>query len=441
MSDDRAKKVGVLSYGCRANQYDSAALEALLGRKGYEVVDATGEADYFVVNSCAITEQAEMDARQTLRRLKRQHPQAKIVFTGCSAQVSAEKYKKEGLADLVVGNEFKAAIAAQIDELASPTHDRSARFASVFYEGGVKLARHSRSFLKIQDGCSQFCSFCIVPFARGLNRSIPAAEILKSLRDLASSGIPEVVLTGIHLGTYGKDLIPKMTLLDLLKLIEAETQLPRIRLSSIDPEEVSDEMIALLAASKRYCEHLHLPVQSGDALILKQMKRRYHPELFFELTHKLKKQIPDICIGTDVIVGFPGEDESAFENTLNLIRNSPVAYIHVFPYSPREGTLAAGFEETVSNAEKKRRVHVLRKLSDQKKQAFNQSQLGRPHEMVIEHHKRGKVGLTRNYISAQLDYIPHNMKTIHAFLNDIDQGQVRARPFLDAGVENHSYEV
>ncbi|EKD41566.1 MAG: hypothetical protein ACD_73C00655G0002 [uncultured bacterium] len=436
------KKISVLTYGCRANQYDSGALEHLLNNN-FEVVHPDTTSDIVVLNSCAITEQAEMEARQMIRKIKRKNPATRIVVTGCSAQVSAGKYQNEGLADLVVGNEYKSKIVDYLvsEEGLDLTHDRLGRFESVFYEGGIKSPKNTRSFLKIQDGCSQFCSFCIVPFARGLNRSVEPQKVLDSLYELAAKGVHEAVLTGIHLGTYGKDLNPKTDLLKLLKLIEEKKPIHRVRVSSIDPEELSDEMIEFFTDSQVFCGHLHLPLQSGDDEILRRMRRRYTAQYFEDLTNKIKKKNPDICLGTDVIVGFPGESEAQFENTYSLISNAPLSYLHVFPYSSREGTKANGFADTVSLALKKKRVARLRILSEEKRQLFYQSQIGRIEEVVVESYAKGNRGMTRNYIDVALEFVPFDARLTKVYLQGISNEEVCARPVLDTGDTLMSFSV
>ena len=270
------------------------------------------------------------------------------------------------------------------------------------FDGGLKLSKHSRSFLKIQDGCSQFCSFCIVPFARGLNRSIPPQVVLQSLRDLGSQGVDEVVLTGIHLGTYGKDLNPRTSFFDLLRLINFERPVKRVRLSSIDPEEISPDLIALLAGSDFFCPHLHLPLQSGDNAILKKMRRHYTGEYFIDLCQKILEKRSDFCLGTDVIVGFPTETEKAFKRTVQVLKDSGLSYLHVFPYSERLGTKAALFSYPVSLEEKKVRSRYLRQVSEKLRKQFYQKFIGFTRPAILENRRRGLTALTDNYISVEI---------------------------------------
>lgn len=395
------KKIAFMTFGCRANQYDTAAMGHVM-KDGYEVVPDDAGADVFVVNSCAITGEAENEARRYLARMKRKNPNALTVVTGCSAEASHEGLA--AVADLVVGNSRKSELpdllrAAVGGEAASDSATKKwTRKDDIFFAGGVELDGHARSFLKIQDGCSQFCSYCIVPFTRGLNRSIEPSRILASLYDLKERGIEEAVLTGIHLGTYGRDLTPAIDLDDLLELIAKRSPVRRIRLSSIDPEEITDRTIELLSGSEVFCDHLHLPLQSGDDSILRRMRRRYTAADFLTLTEKLAKRIPGICIGTDAIVGFPGESDDDYGRTHALLEAAPVHYFHVFPYSTRSGTKAALFRDQVEGPVKKARVKSLRALSDLKKSVYYSSFKGASFEVIVEARNKGLFGMSRNYM-------------------------------------------
>lgn len=407
MISSQPKKVAVTTFGCRANQYDTSILVRKLEESTYKVVPFEENADCYIINSCAITHEAERMARLQVNKARELNNKALVIMTGCSAQVSPEELSKtEGL-HYIVGNHAKQKIVELLSkEIPTNTvviESEGDRHTPVFFEGGENLPRHTRTFLKIQDGCSQFCSFCIVPFARGLNRSIHPDEVIKALYEIKEKNIPEVVLTGIHLGTYGKDLQSKTSLLDLLYRIEKEKPVSRVRLSSIDPEEVDESLIEFLSSSKIFCPHMHLPLQAGNDEILKRMKRRYNARHFNEVTQKLYDKIPDLCLGTDVIVGFPGEDESAFQDTIALLKDTPVSYIHTFPYSTRQGTKAALFEDQLSTYEKRRRARLVRALSGRKRYAFHQNFVGRTFESVVEKRKTGFFGMTPNYISVKIE--------------------------------------
>lgn len=401
-------KVALTTFGCRANQYDTAVIENRLQTKNFVLVDFDSRADVYVVNSCAITDNADNEARRLISRAKRNNPQATTIVTGCSAQVNPDVFKKgSGAADFILANQDKDALIKLIESKTQAFENHTPeKIWPITFEGGQTLSNHSRAFLKIQDGCSQFCSFCIVPFSRGLNRSVDPDQILQALYQLKEKGLNEVVLTGIHLGTYGKDLKDGWSLNRLLQTIDDKKPIPRVRLSSIDPEEVDDELIELLAGSKTFCNHLHLPVQSGDDVILSKMKRRYDSRLFYDLAEKLHQKIPDLCLGTDIIVGFPGEGEGEFANTVNLVENTGLSYAHVFPYSERKGTKAANFEEKVPVRIRKERSQILRKISSRLREIYDRKFVGREFEVVIEKRGDKMAGMTPNYLSVELDVPP-----------------------------------
>lgn len=400
------KKVAISTFGCRANQYDSAVLAQLIRNQGFKVVD-DHDVDVHIINTCAITENADREALRLARRVAHTSPQTQIIVTGCTAQVEPGLFS--GLErTTVIANAHKYQVIRVLNresglEGASQglTEDRSHWTGQTLYEGGVRLDRHSRSFLKIQDGCSQFCSYCIVPFSRGLNRSIPPSQILEALHELDAKGIREVVLTGIHMGTYGHDLRPRWTLTALLRLIALHSPVRRIRLSSIDPEEVGEGLIELLSGEV-FCPHLHLPVQSGDDALLKKMRRRYTAEQFRQLCERLIQKIPELCLGTDVMVGFPGEDALPFARTQQLLQEAPVNYFHVFPFSPRRGTKAALFSPPVDCATIKARAKRLRELSNQKQQAYHERFVGTEGLAILENQRECPRALTGNYISVEI---------------------------------------
>lgn len=397
-------RVAFATLGCRANQYDTGALGSEL-KETCDIVAFDEQADIYIINSCAITLDAERSTSGLVRKFRRLNPRAKTVVTGCAAQVNPKRYQEPGV--VVVGHNAKEKIAELIAtvDVAQSLVSKHRKDDSVYFKGGVRLDGRSRGFLKIQDGCSQFCSFCIVPFARGLNRSVDPDKIMESLHELHAEGIEEVVLTGIHLGTYGHDLKPKTTLASLLARMALDKPVARIRLSSIDPEEFSDELLEIVS-DPFFCRHFHLPLQSGDDGVLRRMRRRYVAADFLKLAEKMARVIPSVCIGTDVIVGFPGESEEAYAATRQVIAESAVSTVHVFPYSPRAGTKAALFEDTVEAAEKKKRVRDLRALSQKKYLEFCQSQVGNVFPAIIERQGAGFAAMTDHYILADLQDDP-----------------------------------
>lgn len=382
--------VALANLGCKANQYDGTYLMGLLQEHGYRLVDFRDCADIYVINTCTVTDKADADSRNLIRRAKRRNPDGITVVTGCYAQTRPEAVAKLDGVNLVLGNHQKGGILSHL-ELAKRERDKThVVVEDIFRQRHIETFGHSgatsqtRAYVKIQDGCNQFCSFCIIPFARGRNRSIPIERVLAELRQLASGGYAEAILTGIHLGTYGQDLEEKTRLEDLLRAIESERPIHRVRVSSIDPEEVSVDMIEIMAGARTLCPHLHIPLQSGDDATLELMRRRYTRQEFRELCHSLVDRIPRLTIGTDVMVGFPYEDEGRFEETYELLKESPVHYFHVFPYSSKKGTPAARMLGQVAPELKKKRASRLRELSDKKALQWRQSHLGAELEVVLE---------------------------------------------------------
>jgi threonylcarbamoyladenosine tRNA methylthiotransferase MtaB len=400
--------VAIANLGCKANQYDGTYLAALLQKNNYRLVDFKEIADIYVINTCTVTDKADYDGRNLIRRAHRRNPDAITVVTGCYAQTQPQEVAKIEGVNLVLGNSQKSGL---LDRLAQVCRERGKIHIAVddiFKHSELEtfgMSRHTdqtRAYVKIQDGCNQFCSFCIIPYARGKNRSIPIPQVIEELQELSRHGFKEAILTGIHIGTYGHDGEEGTQLTDLLKAIAETKPIHRVRISSIDPEEVSEEMIEILATEKILCPHLHIPLQSGDNEILKLMRRRYCREEFADLTERLVKKIPRINIGTDVMVGFPYEDEARFENTYRLLRDAPVHYFHVFPYSSKRGTRAAAMLGHVRPEVKKDRASRLRELSEEKSQVFRRRFIGQELEVILESSLESSPenwrGFSENYI-------------------------------------------
>jgi threonylcarbamoyladenosine tRNA methylthiotransferase MtaB len=332
------------------------------------------------------------------------------VATGCYAQVAPEELASLQEVALIVGSAEKMSLPDRIEAIVAG-HCRVqvgniAAVREMDFHAAPSFPGHTRAFLKIQDGCDAWCSYCIVPRARGRSRSLPLPDVVEEIRRLGRSGYQEVVLTGIHLGAYGKDLIPAVDLLDILKIMEKETPVARIRLSSLEPGEVTDALIDFAVASHTVCPHFHIPLQSGDDAVLSAMRRTYDGRFFRELIHKIRVKLPRAAIGVDVMTGFPGEDEAAFRNTLNLIEDLPVTYLHVFPYSKRPGTTAAVMTG-VGEGVKKERAEALRQIGARKKSAFARSFIGTEMTVLIEGQEGKKKvtmqGLTDNYLTVVID--------------------------------------
>jgi len=405
-------RIAIATFGCKANQYDSEIIRESFEEKNFDIIPFSEPADIYVINTCTVTGKTDFQARQLIRRAHRVNPQAKIVVTGCYAQAAPEDLKKIPGVSLVIGNPDKWEIVNIIKE-AEKTSSTGIIVTPlekeiVFPEKKIKrFSAKTRFFLKIQDGCNARCSYCIVPHVRGKSRSMAPKTVLELLSSIGSSGYKEAVLTGIHLGAYGLDLSPQTSLLNLLQEIEKQMPVPRVRLSSIEPNEITQGVIDVLADSTIICPHLHLPLQSGDNTILRKMNRPYSAENFHSLVVKLTNSIKDLAIGVDVIVGFPGEGEEEFYQTLHLLEELPITYLHVFPFSPRKGTLAFSLPEKVNGNAVKKRGEILRSLSKKKRESFYRSHLNKKLPILIEarrHRKTGLLkGLSRNYIPVLID--------------------------------------
>jgi threonylcarbamoyladenosine tRNA methylthiotransferase MtaB len=401
-------RIAFATVGCRLNQFETDALRGKARAAAHEVVPFEAPADVYVINTCTITADADADSRQLARRAVRRNPSALVVVTGCYAQGSPEAAAAIPGVDLVVGNREKSGLLAEIDRVRTNGGPHvlvsdigaASRMDGDEYGPGIDPDR-TRAFLKVQDGCNYGCSFCIVPAVRGPNRSQEPERVLAAIRRLHAAGFPEVVLTGIHLGTYGRDLRPRTTLGALCDAIGALAEAPRVRLSSLDPHEVTPELIRLFADAPRFCRHLHLPLQSGDEGVLRRMRRSHTAADFRALVERLAAEVPMLAVTGDVIVGFPGEDADAFRSTYELLEGLPLAGLHVFSYSRRPGTDAAEYPDQVSRAVKMERSRALRSLAARKAQSFRQRMVGRTLETVVLRQESGAgllEGLSDNYL-------------------------------------------
>ena len=400
------KRVALATLGCKVNQFESAAFLSSLAEREVEVVPFSQAADVYIVNTCAVTAKAGAQSRQMIRRALRANPEARLVVTGCYAQIASQQILEIVDQPLcIVGNGFKdelvdIALANQHCDLEMLMGDISRRKDICPLEVR-RFGDRTRAYLKIQDGCNSFCSYCIVPFTRGRSRSQLPEQVLRQAQIFAEEGYRELVVTGIHTGTYGQDLEPQTDLLSLMQMLLTESPL-RYRISSLDPGEITDELLELMSSEANLMPHLHIPLQSGDDGILTKMHRRYRAVEFARLIDKIKKILPDAAIGIDVMAGFPGEDEKAFRNTYELLAGLPVTYLHVFPYSKRPGTVAAGMDGQVLKQFKDERVAELRELGALKKKEFYAAHLGEVREVLAESGGRrksvGMKGFTDNYI-------------------------------------------
>ena len=400
------EKFFVQNFGCRATQADGAALESLLSAKGLEAAAERSQAGLVVLNTCTVTSAADDDVRQTVRRVHRENPSARILVTGCYAQRAPEELAALPGVEWVVGNSHKTEIADLVS--AAPYHGNVSNimvgdiFAQhEFLSAPVEDAAgdRTRPNLKIQDGCNNRCSFCIIPFVRGRSRSAPAAHVIEQVRSL-SRRYREVVLSGINLGRWGREPGSSMRLAGLIRRLLDETGVERLRLSSVEPMDFSDDLLGLMAASPRIARHVHAPLQSGSDRILRRMHRKYRPRHYADRIFQARRLMPDCAVGADVMVGFPGETEADFEESRRFIEDLPFTYLHVFSYSERPGTPAAGMPDAVPMPVRKERNRILRELAASKNLAFRRDMPGRTLS-VVTLNEYGKA-LSGNYLKVDL---------------------------------------
>ncbi len=395
------KRVAISTLGCKTNQFESAAMTEQLQSAGYRIVAFTEPSDFYIINSCTVTARTDAETRRLIRRARRLNPKSRIIATGCYAQVSSGELENMPEIDCILGNQEKLVIASLLESSGHSVTD----IANVAAAKPLKLtsfAEHTRAFLQVQNGCNSFCSYCIVPYARGRSSSVTPDEILRGVVDLAAHGFKEVVLTGIHLGAYGLDLPSPTTLTALIRQIDSAQTVPRLRVGSLEPNEVSEELLRLMATSGSICHHLHLPLQSGSDAVLSRMGRSYTSTLFRNLTAQITAAMPDAFIGADVIAGFPGETDAEFAETVRLIEELPFSDLHVFPFSSRPGTKAAGMPGHLPDRVVTGRAAQLRGIAAGKKAAYLQRFTGTELRVLVQgfNEKTGICrGLSRNYIT------------------------------------------
>jgi threonylcarbamoyladenosine tRNA methylthiotransferase MtaB len=426
----------VITLGCKVNQYESESITREMVSKGFTKLPGRQASiekkiDICIVNTCTVTRKASMQSRQAIRQAIRSNPGAVIVVTGCLAQTAPEEIQKIGGVRYIVGHADKPRIpdiASSIKPgrgLQPKLIHRPIRNIRAYQDMRLPaLGSRTRPFLKIQDGCDAFCTYCIVPFARGPSRSMPMEQVRQHIRHIREAGYHEIVLTGIHLGRYGADLSPKIDLAYLLEHLCGSESIDRIRLSSLEPLEITPELIQLAARSNQrpgqICPHFHIPLQSGDDEILKQMHRPYRQGFFRKLVFQIVETLPHAAIGADVLIGFPGETEDAFENTFRLLNELPLSYLHVFPFSPRKGTPAAEYPDHLLPQIVKERCRKTRELGVQKRRAFLQKRLHQDVEVLVEGtrdpHTGMLKGIASNYIKVMMDgedRLQNTFQTVH----------------------------
>lgn len=398
------KRLGVATLGCKVNQYDTDSVVTQFIEAGYTLVDFHDKADVYLINTCTVTNLADRKSRQMIRRAHKLNPEAKVVAMGCLAQVAPDKMAALEGVSLLVGTSGRDSIVQKIEALGRPGPDRLIEDIFQVHEfedlSALDFSGRTRAVLKIQDGCEQFCTYCRVPYARGPSRSRNRESVLEQVRLLVANGYQEIVLTGIHLGLYGRDLGSGTA--DLAQITGEIADIPglaRLRLSSIDPSEVSDQLIDLVAKHPVLCRHFHLPLQSGSDDILRRMGRRYSSVQFQDVVALIRSQIPKVAITTDVMVGFPGETEQDFAKTRQLSEKLAFSKMHVFKYSRRAGTAAAGFSQQVAPNVKESRSKCLIKISDTAAEAFHKTFIGSEVDVLVEQAEAEHlIGHTDNYL-------------------------------------------
>jgi threonylcarbamoyladenosine tRNA methylthiotransferase MtaB len=404
-------KIAFHTMGCKVNQFDTAVMEELARKADHHIVPFEQSADVYVINTCSVTANADQESRRLVRLVQRRHPGSRIIMTGCYAQTHPEELSRIQGVDLILGNREKQDLAAYLggcDRSEGPVLSvgRPIPGGPLVQPLLREFRGHTRFFLKIQDGCDYRCSFCLIPRARGPGRSLLPEHVIEQTEALVDEGCQELVLTGVNLGTYGRDFIPKQSLAGLLRLLLGRTRIARIRLSSLEPKTVTPELIEVVESSPRICRHFHIPLQSGDNRILKMMNRHYSRSFYRRLILSLSDRFPDAAIGADVMVGFPGEGETEYRNTYRLLEELPLCYFHVFPFSSRPQTIAAAMTAGVSEEEKRARADELRKLSIEKGKQFSCSHIDKDLEVLIEKERDPETGLLKgisgNYIKVLL---------------------------------------
>lgn len=399
------KTIGIKTLGCKLNFSESATIERILTEKGYAIVPFEEQADVYIINSCAVTAEAEKKCRYYARHIKKHYPASKVAFIGCFSYLRFEQLLRDKEADIILGSNNKTEVVNKIEQLLKSTDpdlclsqvDDKTAFVSAY-----SLHERTRSFLKIQDGCDYFCTYCTVPYARGHSRSDSIAHVLNNAKDIITNNIKEIILTGVNIGDF--KTAEGENFYNLLQALSQLKDLERLRISSIEPNLLTNKIIKLVAESKNILPHFHIPLQSGCDKTLERMKRRYKRNVFAEKVAYIKQLMPEACIAVDVIAGFPGESEEDFMDTYNFINSLPISYLHVFPYSKRPGTLAFSFPDQLNKACKSERTKRLIELSNQKKHIFYTEHLHSIHEVLFESEPSNHQisGFTDNYIKVKL---------------------------------------
>lgn len=428
------KTVAFHTLGCKLNFSETSTIARLMVEKGFNKVNFSEPADVYVINTCSVTENADKECKQIVKSALHNNPEAFVAIVGCYAQLKPEQIAKIEGVDVVLGATEKFKLLNYINFSKNDnTQIQACEIGDAdFFVDAYSVGDRTRSFLKVQDGCDYSCTFCTIPLARGKSRSDIIENVITNANKIATSGVKEIVLTGVNIGDfgYGRDIDgdvkkrKEYNFLDLVKELDKVENVERFRISSIEPNLLKDEIIEFVAKSNRFMPHFHIPLQSGNNDLLKRMKRRYLRELYSDRIAKIKSEIPECCIGVDVIVGFPGETEEQFLDTYNFINGLDVSYLHVFTYSERDNTEAVLMENPVPMAERKRRNKMLRILSAKKLRAFYESQLGKTQTVIFENESKGDFmfGFTENYVKVKHPYSAELVNTsLNVTLDSFDE--------------------
>jgi len=407
------KTIAFHNFGCKVNFAETSALSRQFHDKGYELVDFRNEADIYVISTCVVTAVAEKKCRAAIRQAHRLNPSAKIAVIGCFPELRHDEIAKIEGVSVILGHSAKFGLLEEIEKLDNfPSHDHEIHLNEDVFIPSFSYGDRTRSFLKIQDGCDYYCSYCTIPLARGHSRSDTIGNVIKNIKEISENGIREIILTGVNIGDFGRH--NNESFLGLLHAIEMMEEIPRVRISSIEPDLLSPEIIDFMAQSKKFMPHFHIPLQSGTDTVLKAMKRRYDMELFASRIKKIRSVLPDACIASDIIAGFPGESDNEFMDTMTFVENLDISYLHVFTYSKRENTLASKITNVVQDKVKKERSDALHLLSEKKKYAFYLKNQGRESKVLFESdNSNGWMhGFTENYIRVKTKFNPELVNQI-----------------------------
>lgn len=426
------KKAAFYTLGCKLNFSETSTISRELKKNGFEITDFENIADLYVINTCSVTENANKTCKRIIRKAKTKSPDAFIVVTGCYAQLKPTEITKIDGVDLVLGANDKFNIVKFINKLnkKNKASVHGCEIENLEYHSSYSLNDRTRSFLKIQDGCDYPCTYCTIPLARGKNRSDSIENIVKTASNIAKQGVKEIVITGVNIGTYNNE---NKNFTDLIKELDKVQDIERYRISSIEPNLITDEIIDIVNKSEKFMPHFHIPLQSGSDLILGKMKRRYKTKLYSEKINKIFSKINNVCIGADVIVGFPGETDEEFNKTLNFIKDLKLSYLHVFSYSERENTQALKLDGKVSKQVRSLRSKQLRILSNKLQRNFYEKNINNNFKVLFENHNKDGMmfGFTENYIKVKAKYNHKICQTTeNVYLNNIEEDGLMTVKFI-----------